>query len=45
VFEPYRPTRWPESGSSLLDDPPFLVRDPQTGRHRIALRIFAAMGI
>jgi hypothetical protein len=44
VFEPYRPRAWPESGSLLLDDLPFRVRDPKTGRHRIAFRIFAAMG-
>jgi hypothetical protein len=43
VFEPYRPTAWPESGSLLLDDLPFGVRDPQTGRTRIAFRVFAAM--
>jgi len=28
----------------LLDDLPFRVRNPQTGRHLIAFRIFAAMG-
>lgn len=44
VFEPYRPRSWPASGSLLLDDLPFRVRDPNTGRHRIAFRIFAAMG-
>jgi hypothetical protein len=44
VFEPYRPTVWPESGSLLLDDLPFRVRDPDTGRTRVAFRIFAAMG-
>jgi hypothetical protein len=44
VFEPYRPHAWPASGSLLLDDLPFRVRDPQTGRHRIAFRIFSAMG-
>jgi hypothetical protein len=44
VFEPYRPRAWPTSGSLLLDDVPFRVRDPETGRHRIAFRIFAAMG-
>ena len=31
-------------GSLLLDDLPFRVRDPGTGRHRIAFRVFAAMG-
>jgi hypothetical protein len=40
----YRPCAWPASGSLLLDDLPFRVRDPETGRHRIAFRIFAAMG-
>ncbi|MGB0098059.1 MAG: hypothetical protein WBP81_36675 [Solirubrobacteraceae bacterium] len=44
VFEPYRPRAWPASGSLLLDDLPFRVRDPKTGRHRIAFRIFAAIG-
>ncbi len=44
VFEPYRPRAWPATGSLLLDDLPFRVRDPETGRHRIAFRIFAAMG-
>jgi hypothetical protein len=44
VFERYRPRAWPTSGSLLLDDLPFRVRDPQTGRHRIAFRVFAAMG-
>jgi hypothetical protein len=44
VFEPYRPCAWPAAGSLLLDELPFRVRDPQTGRHRIAFRIFAAMG-
>ncbi len=44
VFEPYRPRAWPASGSLLLDDLPFRVRDPETGRHRIAFRVFAAMG-
>ena len=44
VFEPHRPRAWPAGGSLLLDDLPFRVRDPETGRHRIAFRIFAAMG-
>jgi hypothetical protein len=44
VFEPYRPRAWPASGSLLLDDLPFRVRDRETGRHRIAFRIFCAMG-
>lgn len=44
VFEPYRPRQWPTSGSLLLDDLPFSVRNPATGRQRIAFRIFAAMG-
>jgi hypothetical protein len=44
VFEPYRPRAWPVSGSLLLDDVPFRVRNPKTGSTRIAFRIFAAMG-
>jgi hypothetical protein len=44
VFEPYRPRQWPANGSLLLDDLPFRVRDPESGRHRIAFRIFCAMG-
>lgn len=44
VFEPYRPREWPTSGSLLLDDLPFRVRDPENGRHRVAFRIFCAMG-
>ena len=44
LFEPYRPRAWPESGSLLLDDLPFRVRDPRTGRHRVAFRVSAAMG-
>ncbi len=44
VFEPYRPRAWPASGSLLLDELPFRVRDPESGRHRVAFRIFAAMG-
>lgn len=44
VFEPYRPRAWPTSGSLLLDDLPFRVRDPETGRTRVAFRVFAAMG-
>lgn len=44
VFEAHRPREWPTSGSLLLDDVPFRLRDPQTGRHRIAFRVFCAMG-
>ena len=44
VFEAHRPRAWPASGSLLLDDLPFRVRDPDSGRHRIAFRVFAAMG-
>jgi len=44
VFEPHRRREWPTSGSLLLDDLPFSVRDPSTGRFRIAFRVFAAMG-
>ena len=38
VFEAHRPREWPASGSLLLDDLPFRVRDPDSGRHRIAFR-------
>ena len=44
VFEAHRPREWPASGSLLLDDLPFRVRDPDSGRNRIAFRVFAAMG-
>ncbi len=44
VFEPHRPRAWPASGSLLLDDLPFSVRDRESGRQRIAFRIFCAMG-
>ena len=44
VFEAHRPRAWPATGSLLLDDLPFRVRDPDSGRHRIAFRVFAAMG-
>ena len=44
VFEPYRPPAWPREGSLLVDDLPFRVRDPDTGRSRVAFRVFAAMG-
>jgi hypothetical protein len=44
VFEAHRPREWPVSGSLLLDDLPFRVRDPNSGRHRIAFRVFSAMG-
>jgi len=44
VFEPGRPRAWPASGSLVLDDLPFRVRDPDTGRTRVAFRVFAAMG-
>jgi hypothetical protein len=44
VLEPDRPHAWPSGGSLLLDELPFRVRDPESGRHRIAFRIFAAMG-
>jgi hypothetical protein len=35
---------WPATGSLLLDDLPFRVRNPKTGSTRIAFRIFAALG-
>jgi hypothetical protein len=44
VFDAHRPREWPASGSLLLDDLPFSVRDPDSGRFRIAFRVFAAMG-
>lgn len=44
VFEAHCPREWPTSGSLLLDDVPFRLRDPQTGHHRIAFRVFCAMG-
>jgi hypothetical protein len=44
VFEAHRPREWPTAGSLLLDDLPFRVRDPDSGRFRIAFRVFAAMG-
>ncbi len=44
VFEPHRPNAWPEAGSLLVDDLPFSVRDPATGRFRIAFRVFCAAG-
>ncbi|MCA1698650.1 MAG: transposase [Actinobacteria bacterium] len=44
VFEPQRPCAWPTAGSLLLDDLPFSVRDPASGRFRIAFRVFCAAG-
>ena len=44
VFAPHRPLAWPTAGSLLLDDLPFSVRDPATGRFRIAFRVFCAAG-
>jgi Transposase, Mutator family len=44
VFGPRRPSAWPAAGSLLLDDLPFSVRDPDTGRFRIAFRVFCAAG-
>ena len=44
VFEAHRPTDWPAAGSLLLDDLPFSVRDPATGRFRIAFKVFCAVG-
>ena len=43
VFEAHRAREWPASGSLLFDDLPFRVRDPLSGRHRIAFRV-SAMG-
>jgi Transposase, Mutator family len=44
VFDPRRPLAWPASGSLLVDDLPFSVRDPASGRFRIAFRVFCAAG-
>jgi hypothetical protein len=44
VFDPHRPVAWPTASSLLLDDLPFSVRDPATGRFRIAFRVFCAAG-
>lgn len=44
LFETHRPGAWPASGSLLLDDLPFSVRDPATGRFRIAFKVFCAVG-
>lgn len=44
VFEAHRPAAWPTAGSLLLDDLPFSVRDPATGRFRIAFKLFSAVG-
>ena len=44
VFEAHRPRSWPVTGSLLLDDLPFSVRDPATGRFRIAFKVFCAVG-
>jgi hypothetical protein len=44
VFEAHRPTAWPADGSLLVDDLPFSVRDPATGRFRIAFKVFCAVG-
>jgi hypothetical protein len=44
VFEAHRLFAWPAAGSLLLDDLPFSVRDPATGRFRIAFKVFCAVG-
>ena len=44
VFESHRPAAWPTTGSLLLDDLPFSVRNPASGRCRIAFRVFCAAG-
>jgi hypothetical protein len=44
VFEARRLTAWPAAGSLLLDDLPFSVRDPATGRFRIAFKVFCPTG-
>lgn len=45
VFEPHRPQAWPSTGSLVIDDLPFRVRNPlQPGRAPVAFRVFCAMG-
>jgi hypothetical protein len=44
VFEPYRRSDWPATGSLLLDDVPFRIAQPNGGTTRIAFRVFCAMG-
>ncbi len=44
VFEAHRPAAWPVTGSLLLDDLPFSVRDPATGHSQIAFKVFCAVG-
>ena len=44
VFEAHGPREWPASSSLLLDDLPFMVRDPKSGCHRIAFRVFCTVG-
>ncbi|MEA2189068.1 MAG: transposase domain [Solirubrobacteraceae bacterium] len=43
VFEPYRRSDWPATGSLLLDDVPFRIAQPG-GTSRIAFRVYCAMG-
>jgi Transposase, Mutator family len=44
VFESYRRSDWPGTGSVLLDDVPFRVTQPNGGTSRIAFRVYCAMG-
>jgi hypothetical protein len=45
VFEAHRPQAWPATGSLVIDDLPFRVRNPrQPGRAPVAFRVFCAMG-
>jgi hypothetical protein len=44
VFEPYRRSEWPATGSLLLDDVPFRVAQPNGGTSRIAFRVYCATG-
>ena len=44
VFEPYRRSDWPATGSLLLDDIPFRIMQPKGGTSRIAFRVYCAMG-
>lgn len=44
VFEPYRYSEWPATGSLLLDDVPFRIAQPDGETTRIAFRVYCAMG-
>ena len=44
LFELHAPSQWPATGSLLLDDLPFSVRDAASGRQQIAFRVLCATG-